>query len=268
MSDLETAAPGVAADEAALLPQDQNDEGQVEGQPAPEQSEEQKKSASQERRERRKAHEQRLAEDASRAKQAADEYRSRLERIKAATMSETPPRESDFTDPVEYAAASALFKQRAQDARRQQAEIEGEAQEHEKKATALEQARIAERFGALEEQKAEARQSYADFDETFAAAIIPPHVAQIVIESDQAADIAYHLGKNPALARQIANMNPLAIAREIGRIEAQVSLPRSKTQSTAPTPISPVKPGGTSRRNPGEMTPQEFAKWRDSGGTF
>lgn len=275
MDDLETAAPGEAADESVMTATEltEAETGQEEGQPAEDEArqaetEEKKKSASQERRERRKAHEQRLAEEAENARRGEAEAQARLNRIKSAMQGESPPREGDFTDPIEFAAAKVLYQQRQTDARRQEAEVAEAVRAQSEQAQRFEAARIQERAAALDEQKAEARAVYADFDQVFAAAIIPPHVAQIVLESDQAADVAYHLGKNPAVARQIAAMNPVQAAREIGRIEAQVSLPKPKTQSAAPSPITPVRPGGTSRKDPGSMTPAEFAKWRDAGGTF
>lgn len=270
MDDLEQAAPSAAANEGVLTATENTEAtvGQEQDQPAPEESEEKKKSASQERRERRKAHDQRLAEESAQERSKAEDYRQRLERIKAAAQGETPPEEGKFTDPVEFAAAKAIYSQRQSDARRREAEIEGDVQAHESRAKQLETARLQERGAALEEQKVDARTNYADFDTVFSSAYIPPHVAQIVIESDQAADVAYHLGKNPAVARQIAAMNPVQAAREIGRIEATLTLPKPKTQSAAPDPITPVKPGGLSRKDPGSMSPAEFAKWREAGGTF
>lgn len=270
MDDLEQVAPSAAADESVSKATESTEavEGQEQDQPAPEESEEKKKSASQERRERRKAHEQRLADEAARERRSADEYRQRLDRIKAAQQGDTPPRETDFSDPVELAAARALYTQRQQEARLREAEIEGDAKAHDERARQLEVVRLRERGAALEEQKAEARAVYADFDQVFNGAFIPQHVGLMIVESDQAADVAYFLGKNPAVARQIAEMNPVQAARELGRIEAKLTLPKPKTQSAAPDPINPVKPGGLSRKDPGSMSPQEFAKWRDAGGTF
>lgn len=275
MSEQELAAPGEAADDIVMANEnaetDEATAGQAEGQPAEGEEgspEDKEKTRSQERRERRRQHEQRLREEADAARTKEQELNKRRERLRAARDGEAAPKAEDFSDQIDYAAARALYAARQQDAQRQDAEIEQEATEHRNQAQELETQRIKERITSLEEQKAEARSTYTDFDQTFADAYIPKHVAQILIDSDQAADIGYHLGKNPALARQIAALPPLAIARELGRIEAKLTMPKPKTQSAAPDPITPVKPGGLSRKDPGAMSPQEFAKWRDAGGTF
>ena len=45
--------------------------------------------------------------------------------------------------------------------------------------------------------------------------------SEFIAESDQGADIAYHLGKNPMKAAQIAQMSPVKAARELTRLAAR-----------------------------------------------
>lgn len=238
-------------------------EGQEESQPAKDDDKSSEdKTESQKRRERRKAHEQKLMSEAAEAKREAEETRKRLDRIKAAYQGEAAPKESDFPDPLEYAAASAVFRQRQADVAREQRAIEEQANEHDQRASALEQERRTQRIEALEDQKADARSRYADFDAVFDRAFIPQHVAELVLESEQAADVAYHLGQKPALAREIAQMHPLAAARELGRIEAMISLPKPNIATQAPEPITPVRGQASAQRDPAKMSFEEYRKWR------
>ena len=68
-----------------------------------------------------------------------------------------------------------------------------------------------------------------------------------VANSDKGADVAYYLGKNPDVARQLAEtfaQNPAAGFIELGRIEGKVSAPTAKPASTAPKP-APIISGGS-----------------------
>ena len=259
----------------------ENTDGQVKDQPAsdgddaPEGDDdhsEDKKSKSAIRREKRRENEQRLREQAEEATRKAKDAQDRLNRIKSFAESEQEPKESDFEDSFEYSAARALWKQSQRVASREQEEISAEAKRYEEQAAKFEEERRAERQAAYLVQADEARTKYTDFDKVVAtvtrADVLAPQVADMVLESDAAADVAYHLGKNPALARELSRMSPLSAARELGRIEALLSKPQARTQSAAPEPITPVKGTGTVQKDPHKMTQAEFNAWREAGGTF
>lgn len=284
MTEETDVAPSEATEEAIVSQETEseateNTEGQDTTPPAEDEGDKPKaedkpdeKSESQKRRERRKALEQRLMTEAEEARKEAERSKKRLERIKAAYDGEAPPREEDFPDPLEFAAASALFKQSKKAAQRETSEAEEEYRQHEERLKAIEAQTRQERLSEFQSQTAEARTRYADFDQVIAVAtradIVAPHVADLVLESDRSADIAYHLGKNQALARQLSQMPPLAAARELGRIEAQLSFPQARTATNAPPPITPVKASGTATKDPTKMTPSEYRAWRENGGTF
>jgi hypothetical protein len=70
---------------------------------------------------------------------------------------------------------------------------------------------------------------------------------QVIHESPLGAEIAYYLAKNEKTARDIAILNPLGIARELGKLEIQIAADKTRKLNTnAPTPITPVggKGGG------------------------
>lgn len=277
MTDEQT--PALAAGDEAIeadetiIEADAPDEGEeAAGQEKDQPEDEETKSRSKIRREKRQENEKRLREQAADALAKAKDAEARLARIRAAAEGEQEPKEGDFADVIEFAAAKAVWKSNLSAAQRQQREIESEAKEHKTQADAYEQQRITERAVAFNVQKEEARQRYADLDQVMAVAgdvnVVSSEVAQMVIESDSAVDVAYYLGKNPALARQISQLPPLSAARELGKIEANLTRPKARTQSTAPDPISPVKPSGTVQKDPTKMSATEFAAWRASGGTF
>jgi hypothetical protein len=63
-------------------------------------------------------------------------------------------------------------------------------------------------------------------------------------------------------------MSPLEQARALGRLEATLTAPTARTETTAPQPISPVKAKGTVTKDPSKMSPQEWRKFREGGGTI
>lgn len=74
-----------------------------------------------------------------------------------------------------------------------------------------------------------------------------PVMADAIKQADGGPAVAYHLASNPAEARRIAALNPLAQALEIGRIEARLSTPAApqpKTVSEAPPPPNGVRGAG------------------------
>lgn len=252
-----------------------NTQGQVEDQPAELKADEpddpDKKSATQIRRERRKAHEQRQKEEADAARKEAAAHKARAERILGAAKGE-PPKEAEFNDPLEYAAALGAFKARQMGSQFDADQFLEDAKASEGKAAAIEADQRQARIDDFLEQKEQAKARYADLDQVLAVAqrndIVSDDLAGMILESEVSVDLAYHLGKNPAVARSISHMPPLQAARELGKIEARLTAPQARTQSAAPTPISPVKGSGTASKDPTKMSATEFKAWREAGGTF
>jgi hypothetical protein len=92
---------------------------------------------------------------------------------------------------------------------------------------------------------------------------------EIITESDDGPALAYYLGKNLDVAARIAQLPPLAAARELGRIEVNLAFEREKaklkpvvSQAPPPTPkIEATEPAVS--KDPSQMTDREFAKWRE-----
>jgi hypothetical protein len=148
-----------------------------------------------------------------------------------------------FESPEAYAEALADQKIKARDQQAQHSQI-------------IEQ---------YHDREEEARSKYEDFEQVaYNPAIkISDSMAHTIQASDNGPDVAYFLGKNPKEADRIYKLPPLLQAREIGRIEASLTLrPVPKKQSAAPAPITPIggKTGGT--KNPADMSDDEYRKWR------
>jgi hypothetical protein len=75
-----------------------------------------------------------------------------------------------------------------------------------------------------------------DYFEVAHHAPVTQSMAEIVMESDKSADLAYYLGKNPEIAARIAQLPERTQARELGRIEAGLTKPVAPVVSQAPAP--------------------------------
>jgi hypothetical protein len=135
------------------------------------------------------------------------------------------PRPEQFDSTESYADALAMKKAEQllyeRDVQRQQTEV----------------------LGAYHDREEEARNKYDDFEQVAynPNLKITDAMAQSIQYSDVGPEIAYHLGTNPKEADRISKLPPLLQAKEIGKIEFQLSAnPPVRKSSTAPAPIAPV----------------------------
>lgn len=260
---------------AVAAPDEAQTEGQtaegVEGQAAeaqkPEGEAEEQKSEAAKRRERERAFKERLRQEAEDNRRKADEAESRRKRIIEAGEQSKPPEENDFPDYAEYVAARAVWAASQQHDKRAAREAEEQAETARKaaqQAEAQERQLLTQQFQA---QVAEAKARYADFEAVAFNQSVPisPEMGSLIMSSDLGADLAYHLGKNPALAARIAQMKPIEAAREMGRLEAGLSAPKARTATQAPEPITPVRGQASASKDPAKMSMAEFIEARRSG---
>lgn len=275
MSEQEAVAPEATTD--AVQPEQvsapeaaESTDGQVDSQPAEDQGatpESEEVSKSKARRERRKAEIQRLRDDERKARENADEVTKRLDAIKNAAQSQQPPKDTEFQDYNDYLIAAAAYQASAQLDQRETRNLEQEATAARERAEAIQQQTAQERAHSWKEQADDARTRYADFDQVALSESTPitPPMAQVIQSSDMGADVAYYLGTHRAEAAQIAQLEPLDMARALGAIEARVSLPKPRTHSQAPDPIKPVTPKGTASKDPEKMSMAEYKAWAAGG---
>lgn len=277
MTEEAQAAPEAGAAPEAVTPDadqaseaTENTEGQTNDQPAEGEGQpeaEDKASASKARRERRKAEVARVKQEAKEAQDRADRLERELTRLKGAETQ--PPRMEEFQDHDEYLAELSAFKAEQRMTNRQVQELEREAAESKKQTEALHQRQVEEAAQNWAAQADDARTRYADFDAVVTApdVAITPNMAQLIGLSDNGADVAYHLGMNKDLARELAQLpvpELVGAMRVLERtVKAQTPKPRTTTQ--APDPVQPVKPKATAAKKAEEMSMAEYMAARKAG---
>ncbi len=108
------------------------------------------------------------------------------------------------------------------------------------------------------------------WDEATSAPIATtPALLEALHESPKGARIAHYLATHLDEAAAIARLSPLATAREIGRLEAQLSTPvverpgPPKTVTKAPAPVSTLRPAAQIKKDLGEMDMGEYIAERN-----
>lgn len=153
-----------------------------------------------------------------------------------------PPKEDDFKgDFLAFERAQTVYEMRKANAEDRLRDQQTQAK------TASARAR-AEAAAAHTERLEEFAEKVPDFEKTIKAAShlkASPIVEDLVLESDKSAHIVYHLAKNPDRLAKLNAMSEREAAREIGRIEARLSLPAPKTQTQASKPKVPPKGGAS-----------------------
>jgi hypothetical protein len=142
------------------------------------------------------------------------------------------PREEDYPSQAEWFSAV-----RAWDKAQLKAELAREAAESQGRAQVVAQQR------KLQTQAEAARAKYADFDQVLDRLATMPTVPALdacVHESDLGAELAYYLAQHPEdieRLNQLAQTAPLAMAREVGKLELRLS-----TATNGHRPAAPVVP--------------------------
>lgn len=156
------------------------------------------------------------------------------------------PKESDFDDPIEY--GKALGKYEAE-----KAQLERQKQDAQAEQQTAQQRKMAKLEQSFKQAEATFKEQVPDYDATVrvteatigAADIRNPAVqavSQAIIESDKAPDLLYHFGQHPEALEDLYEKSPVAAIKELMRIEAGLTAP--KTQPPKAAPPTPVGAGG------------------------
>lgn len=168
------------------------------------------------------------------------------------------PDVGNFNDYADYLEALADWKAEQKYESLRQADAQKVFKEKEQS----EASRVSERQTELIE---EGERKYDDFEDVVKSDRHNYSRAAFlaILESDNKADIVYHLAKHPEEADKIAALPAFAQAKEIGKLEDRLlAKPPTKT-SSAPEPIKPIGAKGTTiAKDPKDMTDKEFADWR------
>ena len=181
----------------------------------------------------------------------ATALRQRLEALQAAPRTQVDP--NDYDAQQREGVRQVLREETTQQTVQQYQDAVGRAQ----------QAQI-ETFQAKVDA---ARDRIPDLDrslEAFVRLPVSPHAAEIIAESDVAAEIAHYLANNPREAYDIANMTPAQQGRALARIENRVSLPTRRTSAAPPPPPSVTGIQAARPKSPAEESAMEYLTRRQA----
>ena len=198
---------------------------------APETPEPEKKEESQREQKRRERNRERWA----RMKEAsadAERLRAELYRYRMASHVDL----SQVDDPDEALALRTAAKVR-----------ESLAGDVEARASQADQAAHRALAENVEATFDDGRERMPDFDQVVTERTpVHPNAVPFLAESERGADILYHLGKNPDVARSLYQTfarDPARALIELGRLEAKISAPAARSVSKAPPPAKIVTGG-------------------------
>lgn len=86
----------------------------------------------------------------------------------------------------------------------------------------------------------------------------PTALLEAILDSDAPEALIAHLGKNPDLAAELADLSPLRQAKRIGLLETEIANPKAREPSRAPKPLEPVRSVSSASDEP-DMN--DTAKW-------
>ncbi len=135
---------------------------------------------------------------------------------------------------------------------------------------------VTERAQSWQEKLTSARAETPDFDQVMnnADVNVANHVADLLLESDAGAKIAYHLAQNPDVLEKINGMTPAKVAIELGKLEVAITKPANVAPepkpdvkiSKAPPPTRPVGQGRSTTPALADLSMDDYVKQRRSQG--
>ena len=257
--------PAELAGAEVVSPQEpQVEEPQVEG----ETEDGKPRETSKDRRERDRAYKERLRTERDAALNEAAAAETRAQKILRAGSAIEAPKEADFADYTEFVAAKAVWSHAKQASVRDAGFVGEEVAAAKAKAAQIDALERQAQGESWEASKQEAQSRYADFDAVVSKPGLFPvgtHLPDLVMASENAADLAYALASDRRMHDAILQMRPLEAARAIGRLEASLTQPKARTSTNAPDPIAPVRGSGGASPNVEKLSMEEFIAARKSG---
>jgi hypothetical protein len=183
-----------------------------------------------------------------------------VERTKPAADALSPvPERSKYTDEAEYVADLAVYKA-------EKSALERQVKTHETTTNNARGDAAAAKMNLFKERAMALSDRYPDIEaKVFEDRTLPMSavMAETIMESEKGPEVAYYLSANREVAQRIKEMQPLAAARELGRIEATLSLPTSRTKTNAPPPPNTLK--GSLKKvsvDPTKLQGAAYREWR------
>jgi len=115
-----------------------------------------------------------------------------------------------------------------------------------------------ERFN---EKAKKLKETYEDFDEIVEQPVFSPVMREVLLNSDEGAMVSYFLGRpeNHGIAEKIRSLSPQSQIYELGKLETKLILAqKTKTSTSAPSPIKPVGMTGGAVVDESKMSDAEW----------
>ena len=174
------------------------------------------------------------------------------------------PLKEDFDDEDEYIEALTDWKIESK-LKASQKEVVKEIEETDERKEYI------AAYEGLDDAMARGKEKYEDFAELALNKdlILSSETVQILLDTEIPDEILYYLASNPDESERISELDPVRIAKEVGKIEVKLSkgiekVVKQKKQSSAPEPISPVKVTAATEKDPNKMSPREYRAWREN----
>jgi hypothetical protein len=152
------------------------------------------------------------------------------------------PKADDFDTHAEFVEALTDWKT--------EQKLSERDQKLERSKLQTEQAKLVQTFTERREAFLKTAPDYDEVMESVDDVPLTPALREIILTSENGPEIAYELAKNRDEFERISKLSPLAVAREVGKLESRLSAKSSdgKTEqkkiTKAPKPIDPVNAGG------------------------
>lgn len=205
--------------------------------------------------------------DLDRRLRAAEQELARLRQGGGADEEKKEPTPDQFKTYEEFVDARA-------DWRAQKAVATAMAERDEREARAAVEAEANKARSSYERALPDVLKRYPDYHAVVDDMPTTRAMAQQIVAMEKGHDVAYYLGKNPEEALRIAKLPLVKQGYELAKIEAKVAgtapAARARTETNAPEPIKPVKPGATGNPAAGNKDPAkagsmaEYARLRNA----
>jgi hypothetical protein len=191
-----------------------------------------------------------------------DKASEKVEAKQSSQSSEGEPNPDDFESHTAYVKALAVWTYK-QEQKEEQAKSE-------KARLVQEQEKIVktylDRVESFKKEHKDFEDVVADVDDIQ----VSPSLRSELLASENGPELVYELAKNRAEYERINSLPPLALARELGKLEAKLTARASEAKkqepnklTKAPKPIDPVSSGkATVSKKPEEMSFSEYERHR------
>lgn len=170
------------------------------------------------------------------------------------------PKASDFETHEDYVEALTDWKLE------QREKINNEKKQKETVLNQVDQAR--RDFSQKISEFSKTASDFQELIEDLGNVVVSPALEETLHTSDVGVQVLYELAKNPQEFSRVNGLSPLALAREIGRLESKILSQQSSSKEVkttkAPPPLKTVSSNTKAAKSPDDMDFQEYKKWRAS----